>query len=366
MFIYFFLLIVSYILSFTTKKYKNISFAFLCVLLLFVGFFRSQSVGTDNSGYCINFQACSMNPLSWSAETEMEPGFSWFMAFFKTYICNDYEIFMGVEFLVFMAGTIFLIKKYSSNCCLSLFFLILLLYYTLSFNMMRQSCAISLSFFLFPLLLNPNKKNFLFYILGILFVSFYVHRSLFVMLLLPFVYRTKLIMFFNKKKNVYILLLLSMFVFSFLPFFFSFIDKLGNAFSFLGARYVAYIQTASDLDMEGRVTTSFLNVLLKTLLALFVVYVTPPRMHKSPFYICFVLGVVLMNCLSGFNVTFIRLATNFMIYSIVFFPILWNIVEKKYYIKLNIVVLLISSLFFIHSMRKGYDGVVPYECEIFK
>jgi hypothetical protein len=89
-------------------------------------------------------------------------------------------------------------------------------------------------------------------------------------------------------------------------------------------------------------------------------------MHKSPFYICFVLGVVLMNCLSGFNVTFIRLATNFMIYSIVFFPILWNIVEKKYYIKLNIIVLLISSLFFIHSMQKGYDGVVPYECEIFK
>ncbi len=159
---------------------------------------------------------------------------------------------------------------------------------------------------------------------------------------------------------------MSLFFFSFLSFFFSFLDKLGTAFSFLCARYVAYIQTASDLDMEGRVTTSFLNVLLKTLLALFVVYVTPTSMQKSPFYICFILGILFLNFLCGFNVTFIRVSDNFMIYSIILFSKLWYTVEQKYLFQFKLIILLIGVLFFVHSMQKNYGYIIPYECRIFE
>jgi hypothetical protein len=365
MFIYFFLLIVSYILSFTTKKYKNISFSFLCVVLFFVGFFRSQSVGSDNVVYSFNFQVCSMNPLSWSAGTEMEPGFSWFMAFFKTYICNVYETFMGVEFLLFMAGTIFLIKKYSSNYCLSLFFLILLLYYTVSFNMMRQSCAISLSFFLLPLVLNPNKKNILFYILGILFVTFYIHRSLIIMLLLPICLYSNVRKLFISKKYTYVVLISSFVILLSTQVFFSYTTEVGNLFSFLGDRYVGYIQSASDVDADGRETLSYLNAIVKTGLAIFVVFVSPSEILKSPFYVCFILGAFLSNTLAGFNATFYRLAINYMVYGIIFFPILWNSISRRYSFCYKFVVVFLNLLFFVHAMMNNYDEVVPYVIRIF-
>lgn len=58
-------------------------YIFFVFLLTFIAFFRSKSVGADNFVYFLNFKNSTMNPLTWSAYTEFEPGLHGLQHFLK-------------------------------------------------------------------------------------------------------------------------------------------------------------------------------------------------------------------------------------------------------------------------------------------
>ena len=123
--IYFVILFATFGLRNISYRNKRFVFLLFFIFLSFIGFFRDFDVGLDNVVYEMNFSAATMDPNTWSAYTEFEPGFAFFLALFKTFVSDDYFMFNGFIFLVYMCGVCFLINKESKNVILSLFFFII-------------------------------------------------------------------------------------------------------------------------------------------------------------------------------------------------------------------------------------------------
>lgn len=79
-------------------------------------------------------------------------------------------------------------------------------FYTLSFNIMRQSFALGVYFLYFPLLIKMEEcerkrnKYFIMYLGLVLLTTFYLHRSIIIMAIIPvFIYLKNSKIFNNKK-----------------------------------------------------------------------------------------------------------------------------------------------------------------------
>lgn len=366
MLIYFVLLLSLFLLSVSSASttQRRLCFYFLSVVLLFVGGYRSISVGGDNYIYNINFKFCNMNPETWSWGTEMEPGFSWLMAFFKTYICNDYQLFMSFIFFATMFCVCAFIKEESPNLCLSLFFLLLFQFYTQSFNLIRQCFAISLSFHAFFLLKNEfNYLRVFLYVFFVLLISIYIHRSIIVLLLIPLVYYTHLRISFQKDNFVIGMLTVSFLVVIFGSFFTSNIDEILPFISGMEDKYISYIGGIGNDDV---VTISAWSALIHTLFAIYIVKNTPQNIKRSIFYYIYIGGILVANLMGALNVIFLRVSLVFTSYNIIFFALVWCYMEKsKKRLLFRISVCVYGLVFFIIAMDGNYNRVVPYVNTLF-
>ena len=171
MFIYFLLYFIVLVVSFSLTDKKNERLIFIAFLTIFgfLGYFRCFEVGADNVVYSVNFYATTMNPLSFSAYTEFEIGFSWLIAYFKNYITTDYFTFMGLLYVFWMFAFYRFASFFKEGYLLPLFVGISLLFFTHSNNAMRQTFALSLYvifcmpylFSLLPLHLESNQQKWL-------------------------------------------------------------------------------------------------------------------------------------------------------------------------------------------------------------
>lgn len=359
MVIYFVLLFATF--GFRNIAYKNRRFMFLLFFLIlsFIGFFRDFDVGLDNVVYEMNFSAATMNPDTWSAYTEFEPGFAFFLALFKTFVSDDYFMFNGFIFLVYMCGVCFLINKESKNVILSLFFFIILLYYTASFNIMRQCTALGLFCFTFPLL---RKRKIVLYEIFVFLLTFLVHRSMIVFSILPLCYNSKVQLIMTGKKAMYILLACSYVCVFMTSFLYSFIPMLSQYVSFLGDRYVLYAKMSSQAEE----TISIYSSLLKTVFAIYVVHISSIRTRGSLSYFAYIWGIILSNVFGAFSSLFIRLPFNLLFLQIILFSNMWyeipNVRKRQMF---KLFVCLINLVFFTNAMIKNFDFVVPYINRLF-
>ena len=278
MFVYYLLAFSTFVLGTGFTKYRKINYACLFFLLLFLGFFRDVRTGADNVVYSANFNVITMNPNTWSVYTEFEPGFSWIMAFFKTNISSEYELFMGFVFLIFMLGINYIIKKESDNTILSLFFLIILLHYTKSFNIMRQSCALGLFCFVLPLV-KKGKKELLIYILSIILITFFIHRSLIIMIVPLFFYLKSFKFILYNRKIISTILIFSYLMIYLKEFLYSKVPLLAPYLSFLGERYTGYLYTSVNSD----ITISKLSSLLDVIIGLIIIQWYPKEQKENKF-----------------------------------------------------------------------------------
>ena len=355
MLIYFFLFFVLLLLSFSPHKWRQFFFLLSFCVLLFIGFFRAFEVGADNIVYNANFIATRMSPSTWSSFTEFEPGFAWFMAFFKTYISNDYLLFMGTIFCMFMFGVLYLTVKESRNHILTLFFLVALLYYFQSFNIMRQFTALGLYCFTIPLL--KNKKYIYIHIVCILFLSFFIHRSLIALLLIPLCFYTKLNVLFSCKKYLYIILIVSYPCVFLSQLFYNYVPSLAVLLSFMGDRYVGYVNASIDAEITISKATSLLN----TVMALYLVKVIPQTKLKSIYFVAYILGVLLSNTLGAFSELFLRISTNFLFFRVILYTDLWyEIPCQKTRFFYRYIVCFYCFILFSNAMLKDFGHVVPY------
>lgn len=364
--IYFIIIVLFlFVLKYTEKQSKMLYYFFV-IFLTFLAFFRAKSVGLDNSVYFLNFKNSTMNPLTWSAYTEFEPGFAWLTAFFKTYISNNYLLYMGTVFLVYMIGVNHVFVR-NGNKFLCLFFWVLFLFYTQSFNIMRQSFALGIYFLYFPLLEKiekSNKKNkYLIVYLGlVLLTTFYIHRSIIVMALVPlFIYCAEW-KIFNRKEYLWILLLASysfVFVNSFL---YKLIPYIIGYFSFLGDRYVGYVSTSVDAD----VTISKFSSLLNVAFALYVVKIWPQNKLNNYLLQTYIFSIVLSNLLGAFSDLFLRIAVNLSFFEIFVFSYLWsNIKFRKEKLRFRYLVVVYGLIVFVKAIVKNFGDIVPYVNQFF-
>ena len=342
-------------------------YIFFVFLLTFIAFFRSKSVGADNFVYFLNFKNSTMNPLTWSAYTEFEPGFAWFTAFFKTYISNNYLSYMGTLFLVYMIGVNNIIKRFESKL-LCLFFWVLFLFYTLSFNIMRQSFALGVYFLYFPLLIKMEEcerkrnKYFIMYLGLVLLTTFYLHRSIIIMAIIPVFIYLKNSKIFNNKKYLLGILLASYVLVFINSLLYKLIPYIIGYFTFLGDRYVGYIATSSDAE----VTISKLSSLMNVIFAMYVVKICPQEKINNYLLQTYILSVVLSNLLGSFSALFLRIALNLSFFQIFVFSYLWtNIHSFRDRLQFRFFLIIYGMIMYSNAIIKNFGLIVPYSNQFF-
>lgn len=357
MLIYFVILVLLFFAAtFSRPKNKSV-FLFSLMCLILIAVFRGKWIGTDNFVYYSNFSSTTMNPSSWSKYTEFEPGYSWLMAVFKTYVENNFWIFRGISFIVYAAGVGYVINKYCKNPTLGLFFYVLFLDYTSGFNTMRQLAALGLICFTIPLL--ERKKNILLYEILVILITVMFHRTMVIMTTLPvFLYSTKINGLFQNKRLV-ISLLLGSYLFVFLSkWLYGLIPYFVQTFSFLGDRYVGYFKTSERAEETVSIISSFLN----TAFAIYVVLVSPAKEKKRMLFICLVLGVLCQNILGAMSALFLRVSINLLLFRIILFANLWySISNYKARVLFRWLVCFYGLVGFSNSMLKNFGDIVPYD-----
>lgn len=356
--IYFVILFICFIAFYTTKRNRNLIFSFLTFLLIIIGAFRGLDVGTDLHGsYYEKFYHISLNPASWLYGSEMEPGFCFYMAFLKKQIIKSYEFFYATSFFIFMLGMIFVIRRYSSNKLLCLFFFILFLHYTWAFNAIRQAIAISLVAFTFPLLEDLKKYRIIIYELLIIYITFRWHRTCIIFVILPLFYIPKVKTWFSNHRMLIMIIIACSYAFVFLS---SFLHKFAYYFvdyvSFLGSRYEGYVSSSVDTVK----TRSVYTALLQTAFALYVSNVIPKKYLGNIWYILFAMGIIIMNFLGAFAALFTRVAANYLFFDMLLFSLLWYKIPFKNKKQFRFAVIIYGLIIFSNSMLKNFGEVVPY------
>lgn len=350
--IYFVIILISFFFSIISKKYDKYTFPLSFIYLGFIGFFRSSSVGADVEVYSNNFISTTSDPSTWSQYTEFEPGFSYLIVLFKTYISNDPMLFLSFVFLVTLIGFFYFIEKVSDRPIITLFLYITLAYYVISFNAMRQSFALSLLMLFIPYLFK-EKKNILFIILVII-ISQLIHRVLVVLILLT-LYDNKYIQSLFNKRNILISLAIAFLLFMKKDWI---VSQIGY-FDFINPRYLMHLRAIPEV--EASPITTFSHTFFCALSVL-VSYDT-----KNKYLFSYVLGIIFLNLLSAINTLFIRVADVFLILGLIYITHLWcNIpnIKIRYFYRFACICYVITYI--TNFIFKNFGFIVPYSNRLFE
>lgn len=317
---------------------------------------RGKSVGTDIRIYNNNFFHTTLDTSTWSEFGDtFEPGFSFLMGFYREVISRtDYLTFYGLCFLVSFSGFLYFVRTNNYPVKLSVFFFVLLGFYPMSFNYMRQFFALGL-FLCISAKLIKNKRYLLLF-LTILVIGVFFHRSSLVLLgFIPLLFLSE--KGITVKKIWYILLV----VVSFLVILVKqqLIDMFMNMNSALALfssnedRYMNYLESSTDMG--------YLTSLMQSLFCIFVIYITPKPMLSRLDFLGYLFGVIIYNIASVISGIAIRFPIAYLLFSTMFFSSLWYELQfnKARIFKSTVVVY--SLVYFIYNfliLNKG--EIVPY------
>ena len=349
--------------TFIDVKYRKLLSLIVFVLLLFIGAFRNFDVGIDNTIYSRNFNVASMDPATWSAYTEFEPGFAFFLAVFKTYISSDYLHFMAIVFFIYFLCLSKFIKEISPNVLLSFFFLIVFTYYTKSFNMIRQSLA--LGFACLAIMMLEKHRNYIIYTLVILFVSFFIHRTILIFLLVPLITYTHISNnLFRNKAILYIIIFFSYFLIFSPGIILELLKKFLIHVPVIGDRYINYLTVYMELSSAAEITISKYSALLNVIFGLYAVHLTPKNLYDNLYYRLYIISIPIANILGAVTALFIRVSFNFQFFQIIYFVLLWYYIESsKRRLEFRVLVIIYGMIIFINALLKNFGSVVPYQLQ---
>lgn len=169
-------------------RLKDNFFYFVCFILLLFSMCRGESVGGDLEEYIPLFQRSdSYQNLSDVFKTTVVSGYETgfiLLCKFLSLVSFDSRWFIAVTAVLSLIGPFYLIKKYSNNKGLSLLLYVLLGFYNVSFNNVRQAIAVSIIMIAICYLL--KKKNWAFWI-GVLLATSIHTSAVFAVLFYPLV-----------------------------------------------------------------------------------------------------------------------------------------------------------------------------------
>lgn len=346
-------LIILYIAIFVKDKKK--AFYIAAIILMLLGATRGDTVGRDMAGgYSEEFKTIHADPASWGQTMyQFEVGFAWLMGSFKDYVSNNRMYFFHLLFFITFLFYCKIIKRYSQNGALTLFFMMGCAYYFSLYNTMRQQFCFSIICLFLPLIIEKNK--YLIFTLCTIITAFLFHKSQIILLLaIPIIkyYDTK---YFSHKVLVISLVVSSLIGLFGIPHVVNFLGKYAFIFANDNSNYAGYLVYTDNIGNYSTVS----NV-MNTLFAIYIVYTH--RYKKDLFLIFYVLGVVLLNVLTPVSWIFMRIAFTFMYFRIFTYTKLWYEIPDKNerYLYRFIVLLYIFIMFNNRLINDNNMDVVPY------
>ena len=348
---YFLLLFIALIYP-KKKESSLITVALLCILV----FFRDSTVGTDVTDYSINFRKINWSETSWNHQIPFEPGFNYFILYFKYYILNSPMSCWGIIGIIYTLSFYRFAKKYTKNINVALLCFYLMGTYFLVYNIMRQcfACAFLLLVFSYININSPSKKDILISTISILLIGIFLHPTIFIFLTY-LLYHVKI---FNKlltKKIMIIIISISFIIFytqAIIPFLTSLIET-NSPEGKLVNYAIRNIQNNEDSGF------SLLKILLITI---FQVYLIASSINtKNIFLFMGTCGVVFLNCFGILVVEFARVYELFICLQIIYMAQIWSV--KKYNILTKLykpALLIYLTITFVNIIIKNYGEIVPY------
>lgn len=357
--IYFVILGVCFFAALIGRKSKSWGFyACIFIILAFLGAFRDVSVGADTYGsYLSNWNAITMDMSTWGVASEMETGFCFIMAFFKTFIDDNYYFFYGSLFFITLTGFSVVIRHYCVSPLLGIAFLVCFLYYTTAYNAIRQSFALSCVFPLIALIDKKGNKYLVYYIGYTLLLTFLFHRTMIVFLLLPLIYKKAILsQWFYGRKGVILLFLSFLAVFA-TKRLLSYAPEISVLLSIMGNRYSEYMTNYLDVD---DVTISPWSSFLKTSIAMLIAFIYKRDKMNDIFYLGLIVGVILQNVLGAFSALFMRVGYNLLFFQVILFANLWYKKEYQLIYILRLSIIVFGLITFSNAITKNFGDIVPY------
>lgn len=334
------------------KKYSLITIIILCIIV----FFRDTTVGTDVMNYSVNFRKINWHESSWNYYIPFEPGFNYFILFFKNYILNDHMICWGTIGIIYVLCFYKFAKKYTSNINVALFCFYALGTYFLVFNIMRQSfaCAILLLLFSYINLNNPSKKDIIISIIGIFLIGLLFHPTIYIFYVFLLFY-TKQIQNMISKKLMVFLLIISFVIFytqAIIPLISSFIDTTSAE-----GKLINY--ATKNIQNDENSGFSMLKIILITVFQTYLIISS--YNPKNIFLFMGTCGVIFLNCFGILVLEFVRVYELFIVLQIIYLSEMWNVKKHNMLAKLyKPILLLYTILIFFNIIIKNYGEIVPY------
>ncbi len=321
-------------------KFQNgILFILFLVISAIEGF--RYKVGTDTPMY----EAIYNNSLN----TEYS---SAFVEIGYLYL-NKFFVMMGLSFQVFLLVTALFINfnfikgfiKLKLDPFASLFFYVTTGIYFSTFNTLRQAIAISIIFCSLKLVIEKKYIKFT----SLVFLSFFIHRSVFVALIIILLSRVII------NPIIFIYLITSLFVVLNSPI----IDELILwSFNYLPIKYSMYMD--GILNDNG---VKFFNLILPTFILIIVIlgYKKFIKLNENNklfinlyfiFYLCLIISTKFL--------LFYRISSYFEISLILILPsiaLLFNYKDRRI---IDIITVLIFVVYIVGKILLGHYGVIPY------
>lgn len=343
-------IIVSLLFS---RKQQKIAYVFILLIMLFLGFFRADSVGTDVLfSHAPNFDVASYNDLEGVSEFGFEPGFMFLMACWKDFISNNYMQFFGVCFIFTTISFFSFFKKYSSFPLFTVLIYILFCLFYNSMNMIRQFFCVAILFVALDFYF--RYRLFWVYTLVVIICSLLFHVASLTFLIVPFLDKVSL-----KHKTCDKLILSIIVLFSLLSFYYR--DFVISRFEILAqiellAKFESYVSGSNMNDETNNVTA-----IIQSFFCLIIIWSYKIKKKTDLYYLSFIIGCVSYNILSCFSTHTWRIGLPFILLGLIAITDLWTINKKnrgRFIVKPAIIVF--YFVYFINSSLKEIAGVFPY------
>lgn len=342
--------------GFLIPRNKYIFIAEIIILSIIV-FFRDISVGTDVANYSVNFNKITHNASTWNYYLPFEPGFNYFILYFKYLISSNPLNCWGFIGVIYILSFSKFCRKYTKNRNITLSLFVLLGTFFLSFNIMRQCFAYTILLFLFSKYnlnkLNPTKKIFL--LISIILCGILFHPTMYIFIII-FLFDIPIIQNLLTRKYM----ILSLLIISYICFFTQiiipiFINLLEHFL--IEGKLINY----ATRDINSGSGFSFIKAFLITLFQIYIVSIS--KNTRNIFLFLSTFGILFLNIFIPLVVEFARVYELFVVFQIIYLAQLWSdinykTIKGKIY---RITLICYSALIYFNILIKNYGEIIPYQ-----
>lgn len=326
------------------NKNKKIYIFIVFGLIMCVSAFRSYKVGIDTEQFVNAFKYINSVTVKKAMEVRYEVGFVFFCKMIW-FLSENKQIYIIMTSIIIVPLVGLFIYKNSKDVVMSSMLFVTLNQFAMYMNSSRQAIAIALILIGYEFL---KSKRYWLYILFIIIASLF-HQTALIMLVL---FLIKNIKYTNRSYIITILVGIICFFAS---------DKIFNLGISLFNTYTSYKQSTF---YESSILAGTLNAVVSLVILTFGIIICKNNRDAEYDFLAYIISILcIINILVIKINIFVRLATYFVIFCIIWIPkVLYMIKDnrKRIFIKYLIYICFFAYWLIISINRPEWYGVIPY------